>query len=236
MFDQLFLTVNQWMNGAAYLALAGSFFWGMISVVISPCHMASIPLMVAYVGGQNLILPPRRAALYAVNFGFGLFLTIIGVGYICLVLGRILGDVGPYWPMFVGLLLIWIGIGMFRAQSCSSSGSLLRRIQVKGGWGAFLLGLAYGVVSGVCTFGFLAPILGIITTEGRTAAGFSMITLFAAGHILPLVAAGTFGASLSRRLAARFQEKGAGLLRHAAGLFIAGLGAYFVLDTLLQYQ
>ncbi|MFZ1201003.1 MAG: cytochrome C biosynthesis protein, partial [Desulfobacterales bacterium] len=62
MFDQFFLEVNQWMTAGSAIAFAGAFAWGMISVLFSPCHLASIPLIVAYVGGQQTAVNPRRAA------------------------------------------------------------------------------------------------------------------------------------------------------------------------------
>ena len=61
MIESFFLTVNQWMTGGASLALVGCFLWGMVSVLFSPCHLASIPLMVAYVGGQNEQPGPLQA-------------------------------------------------------------------------------------------------------------------------------------------------------------------------------
>ncbi|EIM63881.1 Crp/Fnr family transcriptional regulator [Desulfobacter postgatei] len=49
MLDSIFLTVNQWMTGGLALAAPGCFIWGVISVLFSPCHLASIPLIVGYV-------------------------------------------------------------------------------------------------------------------------------------------------------------------------------------------
>ena len=46
MFDQFLITVNSWMMAGTALAALGCFVWGMISVVFSPCHLASIPLIV----------------------------------------------------------------------------------------------------------------------------------------------------------------------------------------------
>lgn len=74
MLDSIFLSVNEWMVGGTALAAAGCFVWGMISVLFSPCHLASIPLIVAYVGGQQNALVPRQAAEYAVAFSTGLFI------------------------------------------------------------------------------------------------------------------------------------------------------------------
>lgn len=60
---------------------------------------------------------------------------------------------------------------MLGIKACSMSGSLMVRLRVRGLRGAFLLGLAYGVLSGSCTFGFIAPILAIYHRQAqRTAA------------------------------------------------------------------
>ena len=106
MLENIFLTVNQWIAGGTAIAAAGCFIWGMISVVFSPCHLASIPLIVAYVGGQETLLKPRQAAHYYIAFTVGLFITIALIGIICALLGRMLGDVGSYWQILVGLVLV----------------------------------------------------------------------------------------------------------------------------------
>lgn len=167
MLDSIFLTVNQWMTGGIALAAAGCFIWGVISVLFSPCHLASIPLIVGYVGGQERMLQPRQAGIYSVLFTTGLFITIALIGIICALLGRMLGDVGIYWQVLIGLVLIWVALGMLGVEKCSMSGSLLYQLNLKGKLGAFALGLAYGVLSGSCTFGFIAPILAIITVQKK---------------------------------------------------------------------
>jgi hypothetical protein len=73
MLEQLFLTVNTWMTSGSTIAALGCFLWGMISILFSPCHMASIPLIVSYVAGQQISLSARHAARYAVAFTVGLF-------------------------------------------------------------------------------------------------------------------------------------------------------------------
>ena len=64
------------MTGTTALAVLGSFFWGVVSVLFSPCHLASIPLMVAYVAGQEKAVNPRQAVGYSAAFTIGLFITI----------------------------------------------------------------------------------------------------------------------------------------------------------------
>jgi cytochrome c-type biogenesis protein len=228
MLESFFLTINQWMDGATTLAALGCFLWGIVSILLSPCHLASIPLIVAYVGGQEAALKPRQAAHYAVAFSVGLFITIALIGIICAFLGRMLGDVGNYWQILVGLILIWVALGMMGVEACSASGSLLYRLNLRGLRGAFVLGLAYGVLSGSCTFGFIAPILAIITIQHKVGVGILFITLFAFGHCLPIVIAGS-STAMVRKLIENQAWQGAGLwFRKGAGALIAVLGIYFI--------
>jgi cytochrome c-type biogenesis protein len=228
MLESFFLTINEWMTGATTLAALGCFLWGMVSVLFSPCHLASIPLVVAYVGGQEAALKPRQAAHYAIAFTLGLFITIALIGIVCAFLGRMLGDVGNYWQILVGLVLLWVALGMMGVEACSTSGSLLYRLNLRGLPGAFALGLAYGVLSGSCTFGFIAPILAIITIQQKVTVGVLFITLFAFGHCLPIVIAGSSTATV-RRLIENQSWQGAGLwFRKGAGVLIAVLGIYFI--------
>ena len=216
------------MTGGTTIAMVGAFVWGMVSVLLSPCHLASIPLIVAYVAGQEGVVDSRRAAWYAGAFSLGLFITIAAVGIICAVLGRMLGDVGVWWQVLVGAILIWVALGMLGVQACSMSGSLLFRLNLRGIHGALGLGLAYGVLSGSCTFGFIAPILAIVTVQQKIVAGSMMMLLFALGHCLPIVVAGSSMATV-RKLTESNAWMGAGMwFRRCAGVVIALLGIYFI--------
>ncbi|MGD9731503.1 MAG: cytochrome c biogenesis CcdA family protein [Desulfamplus sp.] len=234
MLDSLFITINQWMSGGIAIAAIGCFLWGMVSVMLSPCHLASIPLIIAYVGGQDKAVNPKQAGVYAGAFTIGLFITIALVGIICAMLGRMLGDVGNWWQLLIGGILIWVSLGMLGVEKCSMSGSLLYRLKIKGIFGAFVLGLAYGVLSGSCTFGFIAPILAIITVQEKIAAGIILIILFAVGHCLPIVAAGSSTAAV-RKLMENNTWQGAGTwFRKGAGVMICLLGVYFIASPFMS--
>ena len=233
MLEAIFLTVNEWMVSGTAIAGVGCFTWGMISVLFSPCHLASIPLIVAYVGGQEQTLNPKQAGFYSSLFALGLFISIALIGIVCALLGRMLGDVGNYWQVLVGAVLIWVALGIMGVEKCSVSGSLLYRLNLKGLSGAFLLGLAYGVLSGSCTFGFIAPILAVITIQQKVTTGILFILLFALGHCLPLVLAGSSTATI-RKLMENSAWQGAGTwFRRAAGVVIVLLGVYFIINPLI---
>ena len=222
------------MTGAAALAALGCFLWGIVSVLFSPCHLASIPLMVAYVAGQEKAVNPRQAVGYSAAFTIGLFITIALIGVICALLGRMLGDVGNYWQMLVGAVLVWVALGMLGVESCSLSGSLPGTVQHEGeSSGPSSSGLSYGFLSGSCTFGFIAPILAIITVQGDIATGMVMIVLFAVGHCLPIMVAGSSTALVRNLLESRAWQGAGSWFRRGAGVVIGCLGLYFIANPFI---
>jgi cytochrome c-type biogenesis protein len=236
MLESLLLTINEWIAGGTAVAALGCFLWGIVSVLFSPCHLASIPLIVAYVGGQQRILKPREAGFYSVAFTSGLFITIALIGIICALLGRMLGDVGNYWQILIGFVLIWVALGMLGVEKCSMSGSLLYRLNFRGPFGALGLGLAYGVLSGSCTFGFIAPILAIITVQQKIATGILFILLFAVGHCLPIVAAGSSTAAVKKVMENSAWQGAGNWFRKGAGVVIVMLGVFFIINPFFAFS
>jgi len=234
MFDQFLLTVNAWMTGGSAAAYAGSFLWGLVSVLFSPCHLASIPLIVGYVAGQGRLVEGREAARYAIAFTLGLFVTIALVGVACSLLGRMLGDVGPYWTMAVGAVLLFVALDMLGVATCQLSGGLMSRLKVRGISGALVMGLGYGLLSGSCTFGFLAPLLAVISVQDQVLTGVGLILAFALGHCLPIVVAGSSAALARRIMEQRLFSGGSLWVRRAAGVLVGLLGAYFVVRPFFE--
>ena len=233
MFDAFLITINTWMTGAFGFAVLGSFLWGVVSILFSPCHLASIPLMVGYVAGQGRVVQGKEAVGYAGLFSFGLFVSITIVGVLCSLLGRMLGDVSPLWGVPVGLLFFWLGLDMLGVAVCRLPGRGLSRFALRGHLGAWVLGLSYGILSGACTFGFIAPILAIITVQQRVAEGTMLILAFALGHCLPIVIAGS-SVAFSQRMA---EGRGMAVVtkwgRKVAGAVVAAIGGYFVVSALV---
>lgn len=227
MFNQFLLLINMWMTDTFVLAVLGCFLWGIVSVLFSPCHLASIPLMVGYVAGQGHEVHGREAAGYSCVFSLGLFLSIAVVGMMCSLLGHMLGDISPVWGVPVGALLVWLGLDLMGVAKCRLPGKTLSGFSMRGYRGAFILGGAYGMLSGACTFGFIAPILAIITVQQRVIEGIVLILFFALGHCLPIVLAGSSAALSQRLVEAKGMRLTAQWGRKLAGVLVAGIGLYF---------
>lgn len=226
--DQFLLTITTWLTSASLLAYLACFIWGLISVLMSPCHLASIPLMVGYVGGQLGNTSNKRALTLSLIFSLGLFVAITIVGIAGFMLGTMLGEVDPLWNLAPGLLLLGLAWHMARSSSCATRPSWFGRLQLHGAVGAGFLGLAFGLVSGVCTFAFLAPILAVFSQHPQWMQGVLMLILFALGHCLPIAIAGTSTAFVKQLLAHRSWNASASYIRHFSHLLLAGIGLYFI--------
>ncbi|MHC4124375.1 MAG: cytochrome c biogenesis CcdA family protein, partial [Planctomycetota bacterium] len=106
---QLFSNLTDAIEGAPLIAIGAAFVWGVLSIILSPCHLASIPLIVGYIDEQGRI-STRRAFLISTLFAGGILITIGIIGVITAAAGRIMGDVGKYGNYFVALIFFVVGL------------------------------------------------------------------------------------------------------------------------------
>jgi len=118
-------------------------------------------------------------------------------------------------------------------KACSMSGSALSRLNLRGLWGALVLGLAYGILSGSCTFGFIAPILALITIQQKVLTGILFIVLFGIGHCVPIAIAGSSAALVKRVLENGPFQQASVWFQRLAGTVIGVFGIYLILRPFL---
>lgn len=233
MIQEIFSNISAWLSVYGPLAYVASFLWGLASILISPCGMGSFPLVVAYVAGQRDLSSPKKAIQYGLLFSLGLFSALSLVGITCSLMGRLLGDVGTWLQVAIGVFLVWLGSRLFFQRSCSIPFPFFQRIALQGRLGAFIMGGAYGVVAGPCTFGFIAPLLAIITVGSNPWQAILMITMFSVGHCLPLILASISVAGLKAYLESRLLSNISFFFQKGAGVLIVAIGIYFALNPFL---
>jgi cytochrome c-type biogenesis protein len=108
--DALFTWLSDAMTGAPWLAVLAAAGWGVASLVLSPCHLASIPLVVGFIAKRK-DTTPLQAFGYALLFALGILVSIAAVGGATAAAGRMLGDVGPWANYVVAAVLLAYGIG-----------------------------------------------------------------------------------------------------------------------------
>ena len=232
----MIMHIFNWLSGAInsvpYVAFVASFVWGVLSIILSPCHLASIPLIIGFIEKQGRV-SLRRAFFTATLFSIGILITIAFIGFITGLLGRILGDVGPYGNYFVAVIFFIVGLYLleiiqlpFLGQSGQPS------LKKKGMLAAFVLGLIFGIALGPCTFAYMAPMLGIVFTVAATNILFSisLILAYAFGHCSVIIIAGTFTGLVQHYLNWNEQSKGSVILKKVCGILVI-LGGFYLIYT-----
>jgi cytochrome c-type biogenesis protein len=204
--DALFTWLSEAMTGSPWLAALAAAGWGVVSLVLSPCHLASIPLVVGFIAKRK-DTTPRQAFGYALLFALGILGSIAAV---LLAVGlHLLGVLPLPWERSVSLP------------------------RYHGKAAALLLGLIFGLALGPCTFAYLAPVLGVIFGVARTQPGFAVLLLLAygIGHCTLIVLAGASTERVQRVLDWNGNSRGAVWMRRACGLFVLAGAAWLVVTA-----
>jgi cytochrome c-type biogenesis protein len=232
--DALFTSLTEAMYGSFSLALLASFSWGILSIVLSPCHLSSIPLIIGFLTAQGE-KKTSRGFLLAFIFTVGIFVTIIVIGIITAALGRIMGDVGPYGKYAIAVVFIVVGLYLMDIIRLPDTGVKLRPFGTKSVFlSAFSLGLVFGIALGPCTFAFMAPVLGVVFQMSSTnviAAG-ALLLSFGLGHCGVIVAAGGLTSRIQSYLNWTNRSNAVLWTKRIAG-FLVILGGIYTLYTLL---
>ncbi len=226
MLEELLIAINDLILESFWLSLIGCYAWGVASTLLSPCHLASIPVLVSYIAGQPLGSRPHREALgYALLFSAGLFLSVFVIGVSCALLGRMLGDIPKWIYLVTGLVLALAGLhNVLLSKGCNINWGWLFQWKLTGRFGALVLGALYGMLAGVCTFGFLAPMLAVIFVNGELVRGMLMSVVFGAGHCTPIVLAG-IGISIAET---KGYQKFGWAVRRWSSLLVVLFGIFFI--------
>ena len=187
--ETLLSHLSQSLTENPLLAYLGVFLGGILSSS-SPCVLATIPLVIGYVGGYSEG-DRRRAFLYSLTFILGLSLTFTVLGAIASVIGGLFGMVSRTWYFVVGGIAIAIGFHLIGLYSWNLPIPIQLQPKKRGILGAFLLGLFFGIVSSPCATPVLALILTLVASKGEVAYGTSLLFVYALGHCALIFLAGT---------------------------------------------
>lgn len=227
--QQLFTALTSAVEGSVLVAAGAALLWGILSIVLSPCHLASIPLIVAFIGEQGG-RSTKRAFVTALVFAAGILVTIAAIGGVTAALGRMLGDIGRYGTYAIALVFLLLGLHFLGVIPLPWTGSGPATSRRKGLWPALALGLLFGVGVGPCTFAYMAPMLAVTFKVAATdwVWGATLLLLYGVGHCAVIVLAGTSAQWVQRYLNWTERSSGARRLRQACGVLVILGGIYLV--------
>jgi len=227
--EQLFTGLTRAVQGAPLVALSAAFAWGTLSILLSPCHLASIPLIVGFIDEQGRI-STKRAFLISSLFAVGILVTIAAIGAVTAAAGRMMGDVGKWGNYAVAVIFFLVGLHLLNVIPMPWSGPGQVGMKRKGMPAALILGLVFGIALGPCTFAYMAPMLGVTFSVASTNIfyGIALLAVYGVGHCSVIVLAGTFTEVVQRYLNWNERSKGAVILKKVCGVLVILGGLYLL--------
>ena len=223
------MTLSRAVEGSAAIALGAAFVWGILSIILSPCHLSSIPLIVGFIGGQGKV-STARAFWTATLFSTGILITIAVIGVLTSAAGRMMGDIGAWGNYLVACVFFAVGLVLLGVVPMPWSGPGQVGMKRKGLLAALVLGLVFGIALGPCTFAYMAPVLGVTfklaKTNGMQAA--AMLLAYGVGHCSVIVLAGTSTELVQRYLDWNEQSRGVTILKSICGVLVILGGIYLI--------
>ncbi|MGQ9780303.1 MAG: cytochrome c biogenesis CcdA family protein [Bacillota bacterium] len=160
---------------------------GLLSA-FSPCVLASVPLILGYVGGYAS--ERRQAVRYSALFCLGLAAAFTVLGALAALLGRIMTGAGRWFYLLLGVVAALIGLWLLGVFGSAGNACRLPKIRA-GSWGALAVGALAGVISSPCATPPLAAILAYVAGRARIGYGVALLTTYAVGHCALVFLAGT---------------------------------------------
>lgn len=227
--EELFTSLTNAIEGAPLIAIGAAFLWGVLSILLSPCHLSSIPLIIGFISEQGRVTT-RRAFLISLFFSVGILITIALIGVITAAAGRMWGDVGRYGNYIIALLFFIIGLHLLEVINLPFSGPGSIGIKRKGMLAAFIVGLVFGIALGPCTFAYMAPMLAITFNLSADSMWYGILLLFAygIGHCSVIVIAGTSTELVQRYLNWNEKSRGAIIVKQICGVLVILAGIYMI--------
>jgi cytochrome c-type biogenesis protein len=234
MLENIFTFVDSAIKGAPILALAASFLWGMLSILLSPCHLSSIPLIVGYMSGRGEI-PGKRAFAISSVFALGILITLGIIGGLTMALGYIFfSKIGIWGNVLVAILFFAVGLYLLGILPFPFlSGSNQPKTGKRGILPALFLGLFFGLALGPCSFAYMMPVLGVASAQASVNLIYAMmlVLLYAAGHCIVIVFAGTFYKIVERYMKWNEQSKMLTIVKKVCGVLLILAGIYLASDV-----
>ncbi len=218
-------------NGAA--AFAAVYAWGILGMILSPCSIATIPLVVGYVGNSDA---PDLWTAFRISlvFSLGVFVNLAFLGGLLTSAGVFLGGIDRYTNYIVAAAFAVFGLHLMGIISLpwfrGGSGPTTKYTGLKG---ALVLGILSGFALGPCSFAYSAPVifLAISTAASNLGRALLLVAAYGAGQSTVIVAAGSATEAFSRLFPSGGKGSWSLWLGRISGLLLLVAAGYLIYNA-----
>lgn len=206
------------------LAFAGGLFTGF-----SPCVLPFFPAVVGYVAKNTEGAPAsgRQGFMLSLLFVLGFSSTFAAIGAFASYVGGMFALTNRTWYFIVGAVLVVVGLHfmqVLRLRLALPVKLTADSVKLKGGPGAFVLGILLGLILSPCATPVVAVILTYVASKGNAYLGGALLFVYSLAHGLPLMAAGASAGFITK---ISFLQQRRHLIEVVSGTIFVLLGLYF---------
>lgn len=242
--------MNVWLETLTGLMRDNLWFAPVLSLAagvvtsFTPCSLSAVPMILAYVGAVSN--SRKKALRLSLVMALGMAATFGVFGSIASAIGHAMHDVGRWWHVFLGILMVVMALQVWGVihlipgeehdhsecedpQHCEHHNRKL--IRGTGYKGAFFTGALGGLFASHCATPVMLALLAMVVESGRGMWwGIFLMILYALGHSILLVAAGTSYGAVEEIMNRPGSRRVGKVLRTIVGvlIFAIGIGMFFV--------
>jgi cytochrome c-type biogenesis protein len=221
--DRLLFWATDALNSSLVIALAAALLWGLFSVVLSPCHLGTIPLVIGMVGSATRGSTKRGdGARLSFSFAGGMLGALAVLGAIVGAVGYVLQRYHAVTNYVMAALFLAAGLHLVGVLSLPLPSRTVKGSTHKGVLAAAVVGFVFGLGLSPCTFAFLAPVLGVTLGSSATspARGMALLLAFGVGHCGVIGLAGSSTELVQRYLDWNKKSKALTALKILCGVLV----------------
>lgn len=187
--DALLSSFADIIKNNVWLAPLFAFLAG-VATSFTPCSLSSVPLVIGFVGG-TVQRDTKKSFFYSLVFALGMAITFVTLGVIASTAGRLIGSSSSIWYIVLGIVMVLMALQVWEIYNFIPSFNLLAKNTKRGFIGAFITGILGGIFSSPCSTPVLIVLLAIVAKDRNFLWGILLMTLYAIGHSVLVVTAGT---------------------------------------------
>lgn len=188
--------MNLWLNNLAEMIVNNLWIAPVISLLagvltsFTPCSLSTIPMVLAYIGGTSGS-NTKKAFRLSLTMALGMSVTFAVLGTAASVIGHFMHEAGKWWYVALGIVMLLMALQTWEVIHIIPHAHLTKNVSKKGYAGAFFAGMISGAFASHCATPVMIALLAIAAQSGNTIWGIFLLALYAIGHSILLLFAGT---------------------------------------------
>ncbi|MEG0266628.1 MAG: cytochrome c biogenesis CcdA family protein [Bacilli bacterium] len=223
MINNILDIMGEIINNNYLLAPIIAFFAGVLTS-FTPCSLSTVPLMIAYVSGND---NKKRTLKMSLMFCLGTTLTFITLGVLASTFNTAFYFVGDFFYVILSIICILMVLQLWEVINIVPNNNLVSKFKKKGYVGALVTGILAGLFSSPCSTPVLIVLLAIVGTKGSILYGIILLLYYSLGHSVLAIISGISMNYVKSIKKNKNYKKISDLLNYIFGIIILLMAFYF---------